>query len=121
MGTTADKKYNAALKRRAKRAWASSKLETFTTSQLVDYLNKTRTFFARLMMAQLEAGEMDYIKYCIDRISDITKLFEDIENGKAQADIEMAKTIWAQPIMLDGVNCVDLNHFLEEGRVDVDA
>lgn len=121
MGTTADKRYNAALRRRAKKAWVDSKLETFTTSQLVEHLNKGRTFFMRLMMSQLEAGELDYVKYCIDRVSEITKLFEDIENGKAQADIGMAKTIWAQPIMLDGVNCVDLNHFLEEGRVDVDA
>lgn len=114
MGTvkSAEEKRQAAFKRRVRSAMRQAKGRPYTTSEILDKLDRGRTCFVTVMYEQLASGELDYVKYCLDRIREITELFERIETQRANADVETAKTIWAAPLILDRAENIDLEHYV---------
>lgn len=112
-----DKKLSSKMKKQIREAWESSSGKLYTTEEILNHLERVRTCFTNLTHSFMEDGELSLVQYCLDRIDQITAMFERIENGRAQADLETARTIWAQPILLAKAEDVDFKHLLAEGMV----
>lgn len=116
MGTT-EKAKNAELKKLVRRAWKQAKGQTFSTAEILDHLERVRTCFTALTNSMLEGGDLGGVKYCLDRIDQITSMFERIENGRAQADVEASRTIWAQPIVFETPEAAEFQHLVAGGMM----
>lgn len=94
-------------------AWAQAAIKTLTTEEILERLDRLRTYYLLCWEATAEAGTQKGSNQYYSFISRITNLLDKIEKRQVQADVEVAKTIMAYPLMLADSEELDFSHLLE--------
>lgn len=113
-------KINNKLRRKIAKLWADSEGITYTTDEVLTILRRIRAFYLSLWQSQLEDGDIELNAFCKAMTEDLTALFSKIENERAQADVEVAKTITRYPLMLAPAEAVDFAHILDGEALKID-
>lgn len=98
--------------------WAQAQIKTYSTDEILEQLDKVRTFYLNCLVSDLEKGNIKDGPHYLTMVKRITRLFEDIRNERGDADVITARTIAKYPLLLAPSEMIDFGHLLDGSPIE---
>ena len=101
-------------KQRWARIWAASQLKLYTADEILDRLERFRTFYVNAWQDCLQTGDIYEANHFYTMIRRITSLFVDIDAEKSIKEVAVAQAVMRVPLMLAPMESLDFSHLLDD-------
>lgn len=111
MRTSKDEKIKA---QRYADLWAAAQLKTFSIDEILERLERFRTFYVMAWEECLSRGAVHEAGQFYSMISNITQLFMDLAAEQVRPELVLAQSVMRVPLMLAPMERLDFAHLLDD-------